>query len=517
MPGGTPRRWWALAALVAAMLVLGFDATILNIALPTMSAELGAGLGEQQWIADSYTVVFAAAMLPAGLLGDRFGRRRMLTAGLLVFLAGSVLGTLVGTPALVIAARVVMGLGAALITPLAMSTLPALFEPEERSRAVAAMSAAMAAGLPLGPLAGGLLLEHFWWGSVFLVNIPMAVLGLVACLTLLPETSDPAAPRIDLVGTALVAGGLSVLVYGIIEAPAKGWRDPLILIALFSGVALLTGLLLRERHAARPLLDLQLLRQPGFRWNALAATLVTFAMMGLLFLVPQYLQAVLGHDAFGTGLRLLPMMAGLLLGAKAAAPAARRLGPRPVVVTGLLLLGAAALLGSRTRAGDGYPPTALWLAVTGLGAGCGTVPAMDAALGALPRDRAGSGSGLLMTLRQVGAALGVALLGSLLAGGYRDRLDTAGLPAGAADAAGDSVVAARLTAERLGSPRLAESANAAFVHGMDITLLVTAGIAAAAALVLAFRLPDPRSAGAPAVPGQAERDGLPAAPTPNGP
>ncbi|MFC0600189.1 MFS transporter [Streptomyces palmae] len=487
-----PRRWWALAALVAAMLVLGFDATILNIALPTMSAELGADLGEQQWIADSYTVVFAAVMLPAGLLGDRFGRRRMLATGLLVFLAGSVLGALVGTPGLVITARVVMGLGAALITPLALSTLPALFGPEERSRAVAAMSAAMAAGLPLGPLAGGLLLEHFWWGSVFLVNIPMAILGLVACLTLLPETSDPATPRIDLVSTVLVAGGLAVLVYGIIEGPTRGWRDPLILTALGAGVVLLTGLVLRERRAPRPLLDLPLLRQPGFRWNALASTLVTFTMMGLLFLVPQYLQAVLGHDAFGTGLRLLPMMAGLLLGAKTAAPAARLLGPRPVVVTGLLVLGAAALLGSRTEPGDGYPPTALWLAITGFGAGFGTIPAMDAALGALPKDRAGSGSGLLMTLRQVGAALGVALLGSLLAGGYRSRLDTSGLPAEAARAADDSVVAARLTAERLGSPRLAASADAAFVHGMGVTLLVTAGIAVAAALLLAFRLPNPR-------------------------
>ncbi|MES4900803.1 MULTISPECIES: MFS transporter [unclassified Streptomyces] len=484
-----PRRWWALGALVAALLVLGFDTTILNIALPQMATALGADTGDQQWIADSYTIVFAAGMLPAGLLGDRFGRRAMLVAGLGIFLVGSVVGTLVDSASLVVTARVIMGLGAALVTPLALAVVPTFFGPDERAKAIGALSAAAALGMPLGPLVGGWLLDHFWWGSVFLINIPMAAIAMVVCLLLLPESRDPAAPKVAVVSTALSAGGLSALVYGIIEAPHRGWTDPLVCTALGASVALLTGLVLRERQAARPMLDLTLLRRPAFLWSAVTATLVSFSLLGLLFVLPQYLQAVLGHDAFGTGLRLLPMMGGLLISARAAGPLAARLGARPVVAGGLVVIAAAAFLGSRTQVGDGYGMTALWLTLTGLGFGFGIVPAMDAALGSLPKDREGTGSGLLMTLRQVGGALGIALLGSLLADAYDDRLETTGLPPGAAEAAGDSVVAARLLAERLHSPELAASADRAFVHGMDLTLLVTAAASLAAAALTARFMP----------------------------
>lgn len=190
-----PRRWWALAALVASMLTLGFDLTILNVALPTMAATLDAGTGAQQWMADAYVVVFAALMLPAGLLGDRFGRRRMLITGLGVFLAGSLVGALAGDVNAVIAARAVMGVGGALVTPLALSVLPTLFAPDERTKAVGIVSAASALGLPLGPIIGGWLLNHFWWGSVFLVNVPMAAIGIAACVFLLPETRDPSSPE----------------------------------------------------------------------------------------------------------------------------------------------------------------------------------------------------------------------------------------------------------------------------------------------------------------------------------
>src|SRR3954454_23383108 len=224
-----PRRWWALGALVARMLTLGFDMTILNVALPTMSGELGATTGQQQWMADAYVVVFAALMLPAGLLGDRFGRRRMLITGLGLFLAGSLLGALAGDVNWVIAARAFMGIGGALVTPIALSVLPSLFGDDERTKAVGVISAASALGLPLGPIIGGWLLNHFWWGSVFLVNVPMAAIGITACVFLLPETRDPASPKVDAVSTALTAGGLSILIYAIIEAPQRGWGDPLIL------------------------------------------------------------------------------------------------------------------------------------------------------------------------------------------------------------------------------------------------------------------------------------------------
>ncbi|MQY35107.1 Antiseptic resistance protein [Streptomyces sp. RB17] len=501
-----PRRWWALGALVASMLVLAFDSTILNVALPTMAAQLGASTGQQQWMGDAYIVVFAALMLPAGLLGDRFGRRRMLVAGLAVFLAGSVLGSLAGDVNAVIAARAVLGVGAALIMPLSLSVLPALFGPDERGKAVGMISAASALGMPLGPLVGGWLLNHFWWGSVFLINVPMAVLAIAVCAFLLPETSDPASPKVDTVSTALTATGLGALIYAIIEAPDRGWGDGLVLAMFAAAAVLLTGLVLRERRTARPMLDMGLLAHRGFLLNTTAAILVMFVLSGLMFTVPTYLQAVLGHDAFATGVRLLPMMAGLMVAAKGAQPVVARFGARAVVAAGLVVLAFAALLGSRTTTDSGYGFTALWLSITGLGFGFAVVPAMDGALGALPADRAGSGSGLLMTFRQVGGAIGIALLGSLLASAFRDRLDVAGLPGPVAHTARESVVAAHMVTAHTGSARLATSANSAYVHGMTVVLIVCGIASMVAALLAALLLPNtpaPRHTGGEEAPAMA--------------
>jgi EmrB/QacA subfamily drug resistance transporter len=485
-----PRRWWALAALGTSMLVLGFDLTILNVALPAMGRQLGAGTGEMQWIVDAYIVVFAAAMLPAGLLGDRFGRRRLLIAGLAVFLVASLLGGLADDAGWVIAARTFMGLGAALVTPLALSVLPSLFEDEdERTKAVGIITASVAGGMPLGPIIGGWLLDHFWWGSVFLVNVPLAALGIVVCLTLLPESRDGSAPRVDVLSALLSVAGLGSLVFGTIEGPVRGWSDAFVVGALAASVVLLAALVLRERRAERPMLDLALLARPAFGRNALVATLITLVLAGLLFVLPQYLQAVLGLDAFGTGLRLLPLMAGLLVAARGSGPMAARFGTRPVMSAGLAVLAFAAFLGARTDVSDGYALTATWLTVTGFGVGFAMVPAMDGALAALPAARAGSGSGLLMTVRQTGAAIGIAVLGSLLSGTYAARLATDGLPRAAADAADDSVVAAHAIAERLHSDALAASADAAFVDGMTQVLSVC-GLAALAAALLTALLPE---------------------------
>ncbi|MFJ2706759.1 MFS transporter [Streptomyces sp. NPDC087428] len=474
------------------MLVLGFDMTILNVALPTMAGELGASTGAQQWMADAYVVVFAALMLPAGLLGDRFGRRRMLITGLGIFLVGSLIGTLADDVPTVIAARVVMGVGGALVMPLALAVLPSLFgEPKDRMKAIGIVSAASALGLPLGPILGGWLLDHFWWGSVFLVNIPMVGIGVAACVFLLPETRDPAAPRVDIVSTVLTATGLGALIYAVIEAPGRGWGDPLVLAVLAAGVVLITALVLRERRAARPMLDMSLLRQRAFLLSALAATLVMFVLAGLMFILPGYLQAVLGNDAFGTGVRMLPMMGGLIVATRAGGPVNARFGARATMSAGLVVLAFAALLGSRTTVDSGYGFTALWLSVAGVGFGFAVVPAMDAALGALPPDRAGSGSGLLMTVRQTGSALGIALLGSLLAGAYSGRLDTAGVPAAAADTAGDSVVAAHAVAARLGVQRLADSADAAYLHGMSLVMLVIGATALVSALLVGALMTGP--------------------------
>ncbi|MFI0900356.1 MFS transporter [Streptomyces sp. NPDC020983] len=478
------------------MLVLSFDTTILNVALPTMADDIGATTGDMQWIVDSYTVVFAAAMLPAGLVGDRFGRRRILIAGLVVFLAGSVLGSLVGSPGAVIAARTVMGAGGAFVMPLALSVIPGLFGPAERPKAVAIASSAIAFGMPLGPIIGGALLKSFWWGSVFLVNIPLVALAIAACVWLLPETRDPAAPKVSVSSTFCAAAGLGALVYGIIEAPGRGWGDPLVVAGLATGILLLAVLVLSERRVPRPMLDMSLLRQRGFLWNAVAATLVSFVLTGTVFVVPSYLQTALGHDALGTGLRLLPMMGGLTVAARLAPSLVAKAGPRTVIAAGLLVLAAGGFLGATTSAADGYGLIAVWLTLAGAGLGLSVVPSMNGALGALPRERAGSGSGLLQTLRQTGAAVGVAILGSVLAAAYRGRLATAGLPPDAAHAARESLAGAHAVAGRTGNAALTASADAAYVHGMDVALAVCGAAALAAGLLLAVFLPGARPVGA---------------------
>ncbi|WP_067135416.1 MFS transporter [Microtetraspora malaysiensis] len=475
-------RWWALGALVLSVLVLGLDATILNVALPTLATDLKATTGELQWIIDAYMVPFAALMLPAGALGDRFGRKRVLLTGLAAFGVASVVATFADGTGALIAARALMGAGAALIMPLSMSILPSVFGPEERGKAIAAWSAAMALGLPLGPVVGGYLLDHYWWGSIFLVNIPVVLVSLVAAAVLLPESRDPSGSRLDLPGALLSVTGLAALVYGVIQAPIDGWRDPGVLASLAAGVALLAAFVAVERRAAAPMMDLAFFRSRVFLWGAAGTTIVSLGMSGLLFVVPQHFQAVLGHDAFGTGVRLIPMVAGLMAGGLAGERLVQRLGLRSVMTAGLLVLTAGFAVGAATSVTSSYGFVAAWLAVVGAGIGLTMVPAMDGVLATLPEERSGSGSATLQTLRQVGSALGVAALGSLLSAVY-----AAGLPSGAPPAAGDSVTAA----VALGDPALLRGAREAFVSGMDVVILLCAAASLLVAVLVWIFIPRP--------------------------
>ncbi|MGW3659404.1 MFS transporter [Streptomyces sp. NPDC005151] len=485
-------RWLALIALTISVLVIGFDTTILNVALPTLAADTGASAGELQWIIDAYAVVFAAAMLPAGFLGDRFGRRKLLIAGLVIFLGGSIIGTLVDTPGALIGARTIMGLGAALIMPLTLSIIPTLFKGEEQTKAIAIITVGVSIGLPLGPLISGWLLDHFWWGSVFVINIPLVAIGIIACVLLIPETNDPSAPRVDIISTVMGIVGLGALVYGVIEGPTEGWGDPVILASMIGGVLMLVGLVLREQRQPRPMVDLVLLRNPTFRWNTVFLILGTFVFMGLMFVLPQYLQVIQGNDAFGTGVRLMPLMAGMIVVAKIVPPLTIKLGTRPLVVAGLAIMSLAMFLGSTTDTDTGYGFTVVWMTLTGLGVSLVMVPALDTALAVLPKGKEGTGSGLNTTLRQVGGAIGIALLGSVLNAVFTDRVDTSGVPPKAAEAAEESVVAAQTVAAQLKLPQLAESAESAFVHGMSTVLLVCGIAGVVAAALAAFKLPDSR-------------------------
>ncbi|HEU5030878.1 MAG TPA: MFS transporter [Spirillospora sp.] len=490
-PGRSPRRWWALAALTLSVLIVGLDGTIINVALPTLSDELGATSAQLQWIGGGYLLALSVGMLPAGLLGDRYGYRRLLVGGIALFGLASAAGALAGTAGQVIAARAVLGLGAAMITPLSMAILPRVFGKDELPRAIGVWTAATAVGMPIGPLVGGWLLDHFPWGSVFLFNVPVTVLAAVACLRLLPADGprDRDGGPFDYLGTVLGTLGIIALVYGTIQVPGHGWGSASVLVPLAAGAVLVVLFVRRQRRAAAPLVDLGLFADGTFRWGAIIAVFVNFAVMGLLFVVPQYLQAVLGNGAFGGGLRLLPLIGGLMAAATLAEPLVPRLGARVVIPAGLLLLAAGTLLGAATGPGDGYAPAAGWLSLAGLGFGLAIVPATSLVIGSLPEDGPGTGTSLLETIQQLGGALGVAALGSVLNAGYLARLWVTGLPDAAASAARGSVTGADAVAARLHDKALLASAHGAFVHGMSLTLLVCAGAALLAAVLAAAFLP----------------------------
>jgi EmrB/QacA subfamily drug resistance transporter len=497
------RKWWALGALVLSVLVIGLDATVLNVALPTLATDLHASTGQLQWFADAYNLVFAAMLLPGGLLGDRFGRRKVLLLALALFGIGSIACAASTSAAQLIAARAVLGLGGGMIIPLSMAALTVLFDAEERPRAMAAWVTANAIAWPIGPILGGWLLDSFWWGSVFLLNVPIVAAALLAVWRLMPESRSAAAPRVDVGGIAMSSLGLAAITYGAIEAGERGWGDPRTVVALVAGAALLIAfvawqLRLMRRPGVEPLVDLTLFRSRHFTWGTILATLVSFAIFGLLFAVPQFSQAVAGADALHTGLRLLPIIGGLLVGAQAADRIARWVGPRVVVAIGFALLAAGLAIGATTDVSSSYGFQALWIALAGLGMGFAMPTAMDAGLGALSPDRSGVGSGLLMSVRSVGATIGVAVLGTVLNAGYRSDLDVTGLPAGAASAAHNSAAAGVAVAHQLDSAALLASVRGAFVHGLSDMLVVSSAVAVVGFVLTVLFLPRWRAAGAAA-------------------
>ena len=482
------RRWWALGALALVTLAVGVDGTVINIALPTLANDLHASNSQLQWFVDAYLLVFAALLLPAGLLGDRFGRKKMLIVGLVLFGASSAACADATSSGTLIAARSVLGLGGAFLMPLSLAVLPVLFTVEERPTAIAVWVTAGAVSYPIGPVLGGWLLSNFWWGSVFLINVPVTILATIAVIVLLPESRSEERPHIDGAGVFASSVGLAGLTYGVIEAGSKGWGGSGTLIPLFIGAGGLVAFMLWERHltdsaSGKPLIDLGLFRSASFTWGTLLATIVSFAMFGVLFVTPQYFQAIGGSDALGTGVRLLPLIGGFLFGAGAANRAMPRLGAKLTVAIGFALLAAGLGAGALTGVASGYGFTAAWIVVVGLSLGFVMPAAMDAALSALSAERSGVGSALIMALRQVGGVFGVALLGTMLNSAYRGHLDLTGVPAPAADAAQKSVSAGVAVAGQLGSTALLDTVRSAFVYGMDV-MLGACGIIALVGIIL---------------------------------
>jgi EmrB/QacA subfamily drug resistance transporter len=488
------RRWWTLGVLVLSLLIIGLDNTVLNVALPTLQAELGATAAELQWMVDAYVLVFAGLLLVMGALGDRFGRARALRIGLLVFGGASLAAMAAIDPTQLIVARAVMGVGGALIMPSTLSIITAVFPRRERGRAIAIWAGMSGLGIGLGPLVGGLLIERFAWPAVFFVNVPIVIVALVAGWWLVPESRDPSAPRLDLVGAALSIGAVVGLVYGIIEAPSLGWTDPLVLGCLALAIVLGVAFAWWELHTDHPMLELSLFRDARFTAGAGAIAVAFFALFAVIFGLTQYLQAVLGLSALEAGTAMVTVAIGVPIGAQMSIRAVAHLGTARVVAGALVALGA--LLATLVA---WTPDTPVWvvsltLLVTAMAMANVMAPATDAVMGAVPEAKAGVGSAMNDLLRQLGGALGVAILGSIMNTVYRDRMGdaVAGLPDALAGPAGDSVGAAVAIGERIGGAAgdaLVTAARAAFVDGLGIAAIVAAAIAVVAGVVTLRRMP----------------------------
>ena len=487
------RKWWVLAPLVLAILVVAIDATIISVALPTLASALHASTSQLQWFVAAYTLVFAAAMVPGGMLGDRYGRKKLLLIALIIFGAGSLACAFAPSAAAFIAARAVLGLGGAIIFPMTIGALPVLFSEKERTKAVAIIMIATMLGYPIGPILGGWMLSNFHWGWVFFINVPVVVIALVAVAILLPETRAHVKHRFDPVGIAASSAGLALVVYGVIEAGQKGWGNTAAIGEIVGGLLVLVAFGLWERRTRDPLFDLQLFRSRGFTWGTFLTTLVSFAMFGLLFVVPQYFQGIRGTNAQGAGFGLLPMIGGLLVGGLVTDRLAARTGAKVAVALGFVLVSAGLLLGATTKATSGLGLIIVWTAVLGVGLGFAMPSAMDAALGALSSEASGVGSGMIQALRMVGGSLGAAVLGSVLNSAYTGHLALAGLPP-SAQTARQSVVAGVAVARQLHSAQLLDSVRTGFVHGMDVLLLICAALTVIGVVLAIVFLPRRSSA-----------------------
>jgi EmrB/QacA subfamily drug resistance transporter len=489
MSAAEDRRWWAMFALVPAVLAVGLDVTVLSVALPSLAADLHATTGQLQWFVVAYSLVFAAAMVPGGMLGDRVGRKLTLLTALGVFGLGSLACAFSTSPGQLIAARALLGLGAAVVVPMATSVLPVLFTEAERPKALATIMTATMLGFPIGPILGGWLLDTTWWGWVFLINIPVVLLGMATVAWLLPESRAEQRPRLDLLGIATSGAGLAALTYGMIEAGDRGWGDAAALCWLAAGLALVFGFVMWERRFPHPMVDLRLFGSTGFSGGTALATGISFAMFGLLFAMPLYFRAALGTNAQGSGLRLLPLVVGLLLGAPMADRLAKRVGDGVAIGLGLTVMACGLAAGATTGTTTGEAFIAGWIALCGLGMGLCLPTAMDAALAALPAESSGVGSAVVQALRMVGGSLGAAVLGSVLNTGYHGELRLSGVPADAAEAIRDGVMAGVTVAERLGSAPLRLSIIEAFLHGLSLMLWASAGLAGLCAVVAVAVMP----------------------------
>ena len=509
---GHPRRWAILAVLVVSLLVVVLDNTILNIALPTIQADLSASPGELVWAVDSYILVFAALLFTWGALGDRLGRKKVLVIGLVIFGAASALSAFAVSAPMLIGARAVMGIGGAAVLPTTLAIITVVFPPHERGKAIGMWAGAVGAAVALGPILGGALLQQpqlfRWltgndWGSVFLINVPIVIVGLIAIARVVPESKNPQPRRLDVLGLVLSIAGLTALIYGIIHASeTKDWLDASVLIPMGVGVAIIAAFLYLEHRSDHPSFDVGLFKNRGYAVSIAAVSLAFFALSGITFSLPFYLQVLRGYDTLTAGLCFVPFAVGQLLAAPRSATTVARFGYRAVMTSGLVIV-ALALFALVFVQID----TPIWILLVaffafGLGMGNVIAPASTVMQNVLPLARAGAGSAVQNTVRQVGGALGVAIVGTVLAtqyaanlqGSWQESADGA-IPEAAIEAASESIIATQVVLDSAaGLPTSVAAGLQAlafqdFLSAMHLTSAISAAVVAVAALIVGFGLP----------------------------
>ncbi len=488
------RRWLTLGVLALSLVIIGLDNFVLNVALPTLQTAFDATAAQLQWMVDAYILVFAGLLLLMGALGDRFGRARVLQLGLLVFGGASIAATFATTAEQLIAARAVMGVGAAMIMPSTLSILINVFPREERGRAIAAWSGIMGLGIGLGPVTGGFMIEHFDWPAVFLINVPVAITALLLGLVLVPDSRDPAPARIDLPGAALSISGVTVLVYGIIDAPRTGWTDPVVLGTFAAALVLLAAFVWWELRIEHPMLDFSLFRNRRMTAGVTAIGANFFGLFAVIFGLTQFLQFVLGQSPLEAGAVMLPLALGIPMGAGLSVRLVARLGTNRVVAGALIAVAVVVLTVTQWSIATEPWVVALTLFAAGISMANVMAPSADAILGAVPEQRAGVGSAVNVLVGQLAGALGVAVVGSVMNSVYSERMAdvVAQLPPQAAGPAGDSVGAALAIAAQLPGAlgeALAAAARSGFVDALAAGAIVAAVAILAGALLVGRFMP----------------------------
>jgi DHA2 family multidrug resistance protein-like MFS transporter len=478
------RRWFLLGMMCLSLVLVVMSVSGLVTAIPTMQEELDATASQIQWIMDAYAIVFAGSLLLAGALGDRFGRKKALLSGLVVFGGGAILAGLASGATQVIVGRATMGIGAALVMPATLSIITTIFPPEERSRAIAVWAGFAGAGGAIGPIVSGGLLEGFWWGSAVLVNLPLVIVTFVAILRYAPESRDEEETPLDPLGAVLSLAGLGALVFAIIQGGEKGWTSSSVVVSAVVAIVALSGLLWWEQRTPHPMLPLTFFRDRRFSIGSGVVTMAFFVMFGFFFIVTQFLQFGRGYSPLDAGLAMLPLPIVFVGVSPRSALLAERYGAGRVMALGLAVIAAGFAILATVTPDTPYPLIAVAFAVLGAGMGATAAPATGEIMSAVPLSKAGVGSAVNDTTRELGGALGIALLGSIANSAYRASIDLngLGLDAGARHAAEESIGAAAQITN--GGGALSDRAADAFSHAFHVTSLVSICVVLAAAIAV---------------------------------